>query len=326
MLHGHQDDPAYDDVILHVVFEEDRPVVHPSGERIPCLELKDRIPANILETYQRLEHERAWIPCESFFTQTPDIVRLNWLDRLLVERLEQKTEAIATLLEATGNHWEEAFYRLLARNFGLKVNADPFEMLAASLPLSILAKHKNNAFQIEALLFGQAGLLDPAMQEPYPAALAKEYRFLQNKYKLTPLDGKQWKFLRLRPANFPSVRLAQFSALLHRSTPLLSQILEAASLREIEHLFTVEPGEYWQTHFQLDKPSQKRSKAAILFTSSRSIPSCRFFFITANKKTPTATKNGPCNSSKPFRPNRTPCSTAGATWAWRRGMPTRVSR
>ncbi len=260
LLHGHQNDPAYDNVVLHVVLEEDRPVLHASGERIPCLELKERIPANILQTYQRLEQERAWVPCEKFFTQTPDIVRLNWLDRLLVERLEQKTEAIAALLKATGNHWEEAFYRLLARNFGLKVNAEPFETLASSLPLSILAKHKSNAFQVEALLFGQAGLLEQTHQEPYPAALAKEYRFLQHKYQLTPLDGKQWKFLRLRPANFPSVRLAQFSALLYRSTPLLSQILEAESLREIEHLFAVEPGEYWRTHFQLDKPSAKRSK------------------------------------------------------------------
>ncbi|MBL7782294.1 MAG: DUF2851 family protein [Saprospiraceae bacterium] len=260
MLHGHQRDPAYDNVVLHVVLEEDLPAMHTSGERIPCLELKERIPANILDTYQRLEQERAWIPCESFFAQTPDIVRLNWLDRLLVERLEQKTEAIATLLEATGNHWEEAFYRLLARNFGLKVNAQPFEMLAASLPLSVLAKHRSNAFQIEALLFGQAGLLAADFQEEYPAALAKEYRFLQHKYQLAPIESKQWKFLRLRPANFPSIRLAQFSALLHRSAPLLSQILEVSSLRQIEHLFSVEPGEYWLTHFQLDKPSAKRSK------------------------------------------------------------------
>lgn len=261
LLHGHQRDPAYDNVVLHVVLEEDLPVIHDSGERIPCLELKDRIPANILQTYQRLEQERAWIPCESFFMQTPDIVRLNWLDRLLVERLEQKTEAIAALLEATGNHWEEAFYRLLARNFGLKVNAEPFEMLATSLPLSVLAKHRSNAFQVEALLFGQAGLLAAEFQEDYPASLAKEYRFLQHKYQLTPLEGKQWKFLRLRPANFPSIRLAQFSALIHRSAPLLSQILEVSSLRQVEHLFSVEPGEYWLTHFQLDKSSAKRSKA-----------------------------------------------------------------
>jgi len=260
LVHGHQNDRAYDNVVLHVVLEDDQPVTHASGERIPCLELKGRIPARILETYQRLEHERAWIPCERFFTQTPEIVRLNWLDRLLVERLEQKTAAIAAMLEATENHWEEAFYRLLARNFGLKVNAEPFEALARSLPMSILARHKSNPGQLEALLFGQAGLLEQPLLEDYPLALAREYRFLRHKYQLTPLAAEQWKFLRLRPANFPSVRLAQFAALVHQSVHLFSSILEAGTLREMEHLFAVEPGDYWLTHFQLDKPSSKRSK------------------------------------------------------------------
>ncbi len=260
LLHGHSNDRAYDNVILHVVLEEDQPIIHLSGERIPCLELRHRIPEKIHTTYQRLEQERAWIPCESFFTQTPDIVRLNWLDRLLAERLEQKTESIADVLETSQNHWDEAFYRLLARNFGLKVNAEPFEALARSLPLSILAWHKNNLFQLEALLFGQAGLLEQPMQESYPNQLAKEYQFLRHKYQLTPLTSQQWKFLRLRPANFPSIRIAQFAALIHQSAHLFSPTLEATTLREIENLFTVEPGEYWMTHFQLDKPSAKRRK------------------------------------------------------------------
>jgi Protein of unknown function (DUF2851) len=157
LAHGHDRDPAYDNVLLHVVWEEDQPIRRPNGERIPCLELKARIQPRLLDIYQRLEHERAWVPCEAFYAQTPDIVRLNWLDRLLVERLEQKTEAIAVQLALTENHWEEAFYRSLARNFGLKINAEPFDALARSLPLSILAKHKNNLVQVEALLFGQAG-------------------------------------------------------------------------------------------------------------------------------------------------------------------------
>jgi Protein of unknown function (DUF2851) len=197
LAHSHDSDRAYDNVILHVVLEEDQPVLRTTGERIPCLELKGRIPGRILETYQRLEHERAWIPCQNFFSQTPDIVRLNWLDRLLVERLEQKTAAIEAMLERTGNHWEESFYRLLARNFGLKVNAEPFEALARSLPLTIISRHKNNPWQVEALLFGQAGLLEQPMQEDYPNALAREYRFLRHKYQLMPLSAEQWKFLRL---------------------------------------------------------------------------------------------------------------------------------
>ncbi len=260
MTHKHQIDPAYDNVILHVVFEEDQPILRANGERIPCLELKNRIPERIYESWQQLEHESAWIPCQSFFAQVPEIIRLNWLDRLLVERLEQKTDLIATYLQATENHWEESFYRALARNFGLKVNADPFEALARSLPLNILAKHKNNLMQVEALLFGQSGLLDEVFQDEYAQTLAKEYKHLRHKYGLTPLAAVQWKFLRLRPANFPTVRLAQFASLVHRSAHLFSKILEAESVRAMEHLIDAEPGDYWLTHYQLDKPSAKRSK------------------------------------------------------------------
>jgi len=260
LAHRHSDDAAYDNVVLHLVWEEDQPIARASGERIPCLELRGRIPAKILEHYQRLEHERAWIPCQSFFKNIPDIVRLNWLDRLLVERLEQKTAAVAEMLAATENHWEEAFYRLLARNFGLKVNAEPFEALARSLPLLTLAKHKNDAKQVEALLFGQAGFLEETFKDEWPKALAQEYKFLKHKYNLAPLAASQWKFLRLRPANFPTVRLAQFAALVHQSAHLFSKILEAKNLRALENLFDVEPGDYWRAHFQFDKPSVKRAK------------------------------------------------------------------
>jgi len=260
LAHRHSDDSAYDNVVLHVVLEEDQPIARASGERIPCLELRGRIPPKILENYQRLEHERAWIPCQSFFKNIPDIVRLNWLDRLLVERLEQKTAAVAEMLAATENHWEEAFYRLLARNFGLKVNAEPFEALARSLPLLTLAKHKNDAKQVEALLFGQAGFLEETFKDEWPKGLAQEYKFLKHKYNLAPLAASQWKFLRLRPANFPTVRLAQFAALVHQSAHLFSKILEAKNLRQLENLFDVQPGDYWRTHFQFDKPSVKRAK------------------------------------------------------------------
>lgn len=259
--HRHSDDRAYDNVVLHVVLEEDQPVLRANGERIACLELRHRIPPKIWETYQRLEHEQAWIPCESFFPNTPDIVRLNWLDRVLVERLEQKTAAVAEMLAATGNHWEEAFYRVLARNFGLKVNAEPFEALARSLPLITLAKHKSSLVQVEALLFGQAGLLEEKFADTHPLELQREYRHLAHKYQLVPLAASQWKFLRLRPANFPTVRIAQFAALVHQSAHLFSKILEANTLRELENLFEVQPGDYWRDHFQFDKPSVRRTKS-----------------------------------------------------------------
>ena len=263
LAHRHSDDPSYDNVVLHVVLEEDQPVLRGNGgEPIPCLELKGRIPPRVLETYQRLEHERAWIPCQGFLPAVPEIIRLNWLDRLLVERLEQKTGAIAEMLATTENHWETAFYRLLARSFGLKVNAEPFEALARSLPLLLLAKHKNNPKQVEALIFGQAGMLEGPFSDDYPNGLAAEYRFLQHKYSLVPLASGQWKFLRLRPANFPTVRLAQFCALVNQSVHLFSGVLEARNLRELENLFEVQPHAYWLTHFQFDKPSVKRAKTA----------------------------------------------------------------
>ena len=235
--HRHSEDTAYDNVVLHVVLEEDQPIVRPNGERIPCLTLQGRIPPQILENYQRLDQDRAWIPCQNFMQNTPDIVRLNWLDRMLVERLEQKITHIQEILYSTGNHWEETFYRILARSFGLKVNVEPFETLARALPLNILTRHKHELKQMEALLFGQAGLLEGAFEEKHPRALAKEYHFLRHKYGLTPMEASQWKFLRLRPANFPTVRLAQFAALLHRSVHLFSQILEVFD--HFDHSFFV---------------------------------------------------------------------------------------
>ncbi|MBL7797724.1 MAG: DUF2851 family protein [Saprospiraceae bacterium] len=261
LAHRHDGDAAYNNVVLHVVLEEDRLLTRSNGTRLPCLELRRRIPPSLLDKYLRLEHERAWIPCARSFAGVPEIVRSNWLDRLLVERLEQKTALVEQTLQATGQQWEEAFYRILARHFGLKVNMEPFEALARALPLRLLAKHQNSLFQMEALLFGQAGLLDEAFEDDYPRALAKEYRFLRHKYDLTALSASSWKFFRLRPAGFPTLRLAQFAALMHRSTLLFSAVLSARNPGEMEQLLGVEPGEYWRTHFRFDKSTAPRSKS-----------------------------------------------------------------
>lgn len=255
LAHRHDTDPAFDNVILHVVLDEDQRL-----EKFPCLVLRPRIPPALLERYLRLEHERAWAPCEKSYAAVPEIIRLNWLDRLLVERLEEKTGAVAHAVEAAGQHWEEAFYRALARNFGLKLNAEPFGALACNLRLQILSKHRNNLFQLEALLFGQAGLLDADTADDYPRALAKEYRFLQQKYQLVPLPPGQWKFFRLRPAGFPTVRLAQFAALLHQSAQLFSRVLEARNTAETEQIFQAGVSDYWLTHFRFDKSSVRRAK------------------------------------------------------------------
>lgn len=261
LRHNHQADRAYDNVILHVVLEEDQPVFRNNGNRIPCLELKKHLPPRILGTYQKLLHNEHWIPCQHFFHAVPDMAKTLWLDRLLVERLEQKTASIRSALERNGHDWEGTFYQFVARNFGLKVNAEAFESLALSLPQKILARHRNEPFQIEALLFGQAGMLEQNFEENYPAALQKEYLFLQKKYALTPIASVQWKFLRLHPGNFPTIRLAQFARLVHRSVHLFSKILEVKTQTDIEALFEVKLDGYWLTHYTFGQVSARRNKS-----------------------------------------------------------------
>ncbi len=261
LRHGHQGDTAYGNVILHVVLDEDQPVLRNDGSRIPCLEMRNLVLPGIAATYQRLLHNEHWIPCHNLFHTVPAITRSLWLDRMLVERLEQKTTAIRTALERNGGDWEETFYQILARNFGLKVNAEPFEMLARSLPQRILARHKDNLPQLEALLFGQSGLLPDATEEDYPLALKKEYDFLRKKYSLTPLEAAQWRFLRLHPGNFPTIRLAEFARLTAQSAHLFSRILEVEKQADIEALFTLKLGGYWLTHYTFGNESPKKNKS-----------------------------------------------------------------
>ncbi|MEM9991896.1 MAG: DUF2851 family protein, partial [Bacteroidota bacterium] len=171
LKHGHSQDAAYENVILHVVLQEDIPIQRKNGERISCIELQHRIAPQLAAIYQQLLHTQAWIPCAEQFSKVSEMTKHFWLDRLLVERLEQKTSVIETRLHNNQQDWERTFYQILARNFGVKVNSDAFERLAESLSLLILAKHKNQPFQIEALLFGQAGLLEKDFEEAYPKRL-----------------------------------------------------------------------------------------------------------------------------------------------------------
>jgi len=258
--HGHSDDRAYDNVILHVVLEEDEPIFRESGQRIPCLELKKRISEKLSKTYLKLLHNEFWIPCQHHFFEVSEMKRNLWLDRLLTERLESKTEAIAQRLDQNNGHWEETFYQFLARNFGVKVNNDAFEQLARATPLLHLGKHKNDLFQIEAMLFGQSGLLEKEFEDDYPNRLKKEYTFLQKKYNLEPISVVNWKFMRLRPANFPTIRIAQFARLIFQSVHLFSKILEVKKVEDIEKLFSVELSDYWESHYTFDNESIERSK------------------------------------------------------------------
>ncbi len=258
--HGHQSDPNYQNVILHVVMLNDKVIELSNGEPLPCLELQTKVNPTVIRRYHQLMGSLSWIPCEKSISQTSPLIMRTWLERVLVERLESKTLRIREVLKETDNDWEEAFYRLLARNFGFGVNGDVFESLARSLPRKVLLKHKDQITQVEALLFGQAGFLERSFVDAYPQKLKEEYQFLKRKYDLSPVYAHLWKFMRMRPRNFPTIRLAQFAVLFFRTNHLFSKMLAAVSIREVYEMFRTEVTAYWKDHFVLEETSPKQSK------------------------------------------------------------------
>ncbi len=259
LKHRHQADYAYDSIILHVVDSFDQDVFRKSGNKIPAMVLN--YSPVLLENYRSLLNSKAWIPCQSRFLSIDPIVLRIGFNRLLVERLQEKTGEIMEKLHQNQRNWNETFYQFLARNFGFKTNAMPFELMAKSLPMNILGKHKDNPFQIEALLFGQSGLLSELLwADDYYFELRKEYEFLMKKYSLKPIPGHLWKYLRLRPVNFPTIRIAQFAALIYRSSGLFSKITETGSLNELKGMFNVKASPYWDTHYKFGLVSRETSK------------------------------------------------------------------
>jgi hypothetical protein len=256
--HKHQADAAYNNVILHVVYEQKgNPAVRKTGEAIPTLELKTLIKPTLLARYEELAKRQDWIPCARFFKDADQFVARNFLDRLLVERLEGKVAQVNALLAASENDWENVMFQMIARYMGASINKDAFYMLAKSLPVKIWAKYQHDALQTEALVFGQAGFLSETFTDEYPNQLRKEYNYLKRLHQLQPMDKHVWKFLRLRPSNFPTLRMAQLAALMCKEVKLLSQILEAKDVKSIHRFFEVAVTEYWKVHYQFDKPSKK---------------------------------------------------------------------
>lgn len=256
--HRHSSDKAYDNIILHIVKYADEEVFRPNGEKIPQVELI--YPAKIDQNYESLLAAKLWIPCAAKIHSVPAILIISWKTALLAERIQLKTSHIQDLLAENTMNIEEAFYITLAKSFGFGTNGEVFEALARSLPLSVLAKHKNNLFQLEALLFGQAGLLKEISSDDYEALLYREYVFLKTKYALHTIDGNRWKLLRMRPVNFPYIRIAQFAALIHNSTKLFSKIAENPELKYISSLFETKTSDYWQTHYHFGKDSELKDK------------------------------------------------------------------
>jgi len=254
--HEHDEDKNYNNVILHVVWEND--IAGPERD-IPILVLQHRVSKLLLEKYKEWMDSPAFIPCKKNIQQVNDITWLSWKQRLLVERLQRKSIIIQQYLQQNKDHWEETLWWLIAANFGIKVNAPAFEAIARSLPVQVLARHKNHIHQLEALLLGQAGLLENDFTEAYPAMLKKEYLFLKSKYHL-PAVYQNVHFLRMRPGNFPTIRLAQLAALIHTSSHLFSRIKEAKMIGELRKLLSVTPNDYWHHHYIFDEISAFKKK------------------------------------------------------------------
>lgn len=266
--HGHQNDDAYKNVILHVVYQHDADT---GPANTPTLCIADYVSKEVLSRYEYLSFSKNQLPCEKHLATVKDIVKYSWLTRLLAERWEEKLGTWQDLLDESAGDWSSLLYWRLAANFGFKVNADAFLMLAKSLPLNILAKHRENPLQIDALLYGQAGMLEEVSTDVYPTALKTEYDFLRKKYKLTPIPVSSWKYMRMRPANFPTVRIAQFAALVHQSVHLFSVIIEKSTVKEILPLFNVTAGKYWDTHYSFGEPTDKESKKKLGKSSIQNI-------------------------------------------------------
>ncbi len=251
--HNHQNNPAYNNIILHVVFNDDKPVRRQNAELIPTLELKNEFNTSIFENYQAFINSKNSIPCHNLIHNIKHFDRLSWFDSLMAERLEKKSDYILHLLDSSKNNLLQVFYQQMARSFGYTTNADAMELLASSVTLNLLSKHSDNINQIEALLFGQSGLLSNNHKDKYPTDLKLEYNFLRTKYDLVTMDGSLWKFMRMRPASFPTIRISQLANIIYNSSGLLSKILESDKLQDVKSLLATSASPYWDNHYQFNK-------------------------------------------------------------------------
>lgn len=257
--HQHQTDAAYNNVILHVVYEHNSEITTAKNQTIPTFELKEYLNEDLLQNYHQLLYSKNIIPCGNQLFKIDKLVFENWLERLLLERLERKTTLISERLAANKNDWEETFYQTLSKYFGLHVNAIPFEQLALQTPLKIMEKHPQR-ISIEALLFGQAGFLNDDVKDEYYQRLVKEYQFLKSKFRLTSMERITWKFSKLRPSNFPTIRISQLAMLLKSHARMFAEILTKTNATAIRKMFESEVSEYWLTHYQFGVLTKKKPK------------------------------------------------------------------
>lgn len=260
-VHHHEKDSGYENVILHVVWEHDSEIFRKNNSEIPVLELKNYVSAEIVNNYRKLLSPKSWIFCEKQLKEIPQFALVNWQERLFFERLERKAKPILEMLESTNNDWEAVLFSLLAKNFGLNTNGEIFLKIAQSIPFSVIRKECFEVENIEALLFGSAGLLDVEKEDAYFKDLKFRYFYLLHKYQIEKNGIEPVQFFKHRPDNFPTIRLSQLANLYHKRQNLFSRIIQLNSLEAIYDVFGVSVASYWQTHYQFDKESPKKRKA-----------------------------------------------------------------
>ncbi|MDR1584516.1 MAG: DUF2851 family protein [Prevotellaceae bacterium] len=254
-LHGHQSDNAYNNVILHVVEKNDTIIKHKSGEIIPCVEIT--YPEKFKQRYLELSESKQQIACAIYIPGVDSFKTQFWLNRMATERLERKTSDIKALMDKTLSDLEEVFHCVMFKYFGFKTNALPFEMLARSLPAKLLRKYSYSLLSIESLLFGQAGFLDADIEDEYFFNLKSEYQFLKKKHNLVEMDKSLWKYAKLRPVNFPTIRIAQVAAILSKYQSLWDMVISLEKTKDIYEIFDITTSKYWDNHYVFGKTSSK---------------------------------------------------------------------
>ena len=266
--HGHDKDSRYDNVVLHVAAELDTEVMKSNGEYVPQLQLS--VPDDVLTHYDELQKTDEYPPCYKVIPDLSALIIHSWMAALQTERLEQKTEAIRKRAELCNGSWEDAYFVTLARNYGFGINGEVFEQWAYNIPLNAVAHHRDDLFQIEAIFMGQAGLLEldsipeyyqkDALNDGYFAKLRNEYQYLAHKFSMKPIDFKLWRFLRLRPQNFPHIRISQLANLYYQQKAGLSQLMECETLDELKNVLKSQVTPYWETHYTFGSTSPKNEK------------------------------------------------------------------
>lgn len=262
LAHQHDTDPNYQNIILHIVWIHDKEVQF-KDRVLPCLELKNFVDQELLNRYENLMNHNDSIACHSFLDGISTQLKSIQIERMMVERLEQKTENINADLLQNQWDWEDLFYKKLAHYMVAPVNSGAMDSLTAKIPLQLVLKNSSDLIELQSLFFGVSGLLSEPCQDSYFKMLCKNFTHQQLKFDLQTMDAFQWKLLRLRPAHFPSLRIAQLTALLYKMPHLFSKVVEAGDLKSIYLIFDVSPGIYWQDHVGFSKPCRYKNLAAI---------------------------------------------------------------